>query len=94
MSKINEIQSVSQYPSLKDVPVSWDCRYFIINRALTSDHAFNFRERLIMSMSDLFRYIAIPESKSYLIDSRNFIFEKVPLGKPGKLNFPLKRRPA
>ncbi len=92
MEKANEIQSGSQYPSLKEVPVSGDCRYILIDRILTADHAFNYRERLIMSLSDIFRHIAIPDSKSFHIDSSNFVLEKVPLGKPDKLNFPLKRR--
>jgi len=93
LSKTREIQAGSRYPSLKEVPVSGDCRYILIDRILTADHAFNFRERLIMSLSDIFRHIAIPESKSYHIDSSNFVLEKVPLGRPDKLSFELKRRP-
>ncbi|MCF8371942.1 MAG: KUP/HAK/KT family potassium transporter [Bacteroidales bacterium] len=92
LSKANEIQAVSYYPSLKEVSVSGDCRYILIDRILTADHTFNFRELLIMSISDIFRHIAIPESKSFHIDSSNFVLEKVPLGKPDKLIFKLKRR--
>ena len=53
LSQAKEIQIGSQYPSLKNVPVSGDCRYILIDRILTADHAFNFRERLVMSISDI-----------------------------------------
>ncbi len=92
LSKSKEIQAGSHYPSLKEGHVSGDCRYVLIDRILTADHTFNFRERLIMSISDIFRHIAIPESKSFHIDSSNFVLEEVPLGKPDKLNFVLKRK--
>lgn len=92
LSKTKEIQAGSRYPSLKEVPVSGDCRYILIDRILTADHQFNFWERMVMSLSDLFRHVAIPESKSYHIDSSNFVLEKVPLGKPDKLSLELKRR--
>lgn len=93
MSREIEIIAGSQYPSLKKVSISGDCRYILIDRILTVDHAFNFHERLVMSAGDIFRHIAIPESRSYHIDSRNFVLEKVPLGKPDKLNFKLKWKP-
>lgn len=92
LSKNNEIEVPSQYPSLKDLPIRGDCRYILIDRILTADHTFNVKERLIMGLSNFIKYMAIPESKSYHIDSSNFVVEKVPLGTPDKLNIPLKRR--
>ncbi len=93
LARNNDIQTTSRYPSLKEFSVSGDCRYILIDRILTADHTFNIRERLIMSLSDIIKHLAIPESKSYHIDSSNFILEKVPLGKPDKLKIPLKRIP-
>lgn len=92
LSKNNEIEVPSRYPSLKDLPIPGDCRYILIDRVLTADHAFNVKERLIMGLSNFIKYMAIPESKSYHIDSSNYILEKVPLGTPDKLNISLKRR--
>jgi len=92
LSQNNEIKVTSQYPSLKELPISGDCRYVLIDRILTADHAFDVKERLIMSLSNLIKHMAIPDSKSYHIDSSNYILEKVPLGTPDKLNIPLKRR--
>ncbi len=92
LSKADEIQVKSMYPSLKEVQVTGDCRYILIDRVLTADHAFKFWERIIMSLSNIFKHIAIPESKSYHIDASNFVLEKVPLGKPDKLGVELKRK--
>jgi len=92
LSANHEIQTKSSYPSLKDLQISGDCRYMLIDRILTADHSFNIHERLIMSISDIFKHIGISSPKSYHIDSSNYVIEKVPLGKPDELNIPLKRR--
>ena len=91
LAKTGEYKQDSGYPSLNKFQIKGDCRYVLIDRILTKEHHFNFRERLIMIISDLFSFLAIPDPKSYHLDASNVLIEKVPLGEPDKLNQRIKR---
>ncbi len=91
LSSTGEIKMESRYPSLESYAISGDCRYVLIDRILTADHVFNVRESLIMTISNLIRNIGISEDKALHLDASNILIEKVPLGKPDKLPFPVRR---
>ncbi len=91
LAKSGEYSQESGYPSLKKFNIKGDCRYVIIDRILTQEHEFNLKERLIMLISNLFAFFAIPDPKSYHLDASNIVVEKVPLGEPDKLNQRIRR---
>jgi KUP system potassium uptake protein len=86
-----EIKTGSRYPSQESFAVSGDYRYILIDRILTADHQFNVQESLIMTISNVIRKIGISEDKALHLDASNILIEKVPLGKPDILPFPVKR---
>ena len=85
LSKTGEIQWASHYPSLEGYGIRGDNRYILIDRILTADHRFTFRERLIMGISDWVRHIGLVEQKYLKIDASSYVIEKVPLGTPDAL---------
>ncbi|MBN2522214.1 MAG: KUP/HAK/KT family potassium transporter [Bacteroidales bacterium] len=91
LSSSGEIKTGSRYPSQESFAVSGDYRYILIDRILTADHQFNVQESLIMTISNVIRKIGISEDKALHLDASNMLIEKVPLGKPDILPFPVKR---
>lgn len=77
-----ELDSLSRYPSFRDSQVVGDIKYIIIERVLSIDHKFSFKDRLIMNISDMIRVLAISDDKAFNLDVSNTLVEKVPLGNP------------
>lgn len=92
LSNSEEIDILSRYPSIREIGITGDFRYVLIDRILTADLNLSMRKKLIMNISNFTKSIGIPDSRSLYLDESNIIIEKVPLGKPEQLGPRIKRR--
>jgi KUP system potassium uptake protein len=81
----------SQYPSLNEYAIQGDRRYVIIDRILTAEHYFPFKEKVIMNLSNMVGHLAITDTDFLNLDASNVFIEKVPLGNADKLTLPFKQ---
>lgn len=79
MVKHNEIDIVSNYPSLRKHDIAADFRFILIHRVQNYDFDFPGNEQFIMDNYSFISKIALSDVKAYGLDSSNVMTEEVPL---------------
>jgi len=75
----NEIDLVSNYPSLRDNNILSDFRYIVIERVPNKDYEFSNAQNFVMNLFFLIRKIGLTDVKYLGLDSTNVSVEEVPL---------------
>ncbi len=89
LSRNNEVDLVSHYPSLRKYGVNADFRFIVIDRIQNYDFDFPPREQLIMDLYSLCKRFGISEVRSLGLDTSNVTEERVPLSVDKVIAVPL-----
>jgi KUP system potassium uptake protein len=75
----NEVDILSRYESLRTHHINGDFQFVLIDRIATYDLDLSFRQKMVLNLYNVFKYIALPEEKYLNLDTSNVLVEKVPL---------------
>lgn len=87
----NEINMVSNYPSLQKHHILGDFQFIIIDRIQNYDFDFPPFEQFIMDVYTYLKKMGISEVRAFGLDTSNVLVEKVPLSSMKNPKFDLKR---
>jgi len=79
MMEDDEVDLVSNYPSLRDFNILSDFRYIIIDRVPNKDYEFSWSKKLVMNLFFLTRKMGMSDVDYLGLDSTNVSVEEVPL---------------
>jgi KUP system potassium uptake protein len=74
-----ELDIVNRFPSLKKHNIAEDFRFVILEKFLSFDNEFSFREGFILNTYFSMKKIALAEEKAFGLDSSETLVEKLPL---------------
>lgn len=75
----NQVDLVSNYPSLRDFNILSDFKYIVIDRVPNKDYDFVYSQKLVMDLYFIIRNIGMTDVDYLGLDSTNVSVEKVPL---------------
>ncbi|MEI6123950.1 MAG: KUP/HAK/KT family potassium transporter [Bacteroidota bacterium] len=87
----NELNLISNYPSLHKHKILGDFRFIIIDRIQNYDFDFPPFEQFIMDLYSYLKRMGIGEVRAYGMDTSNVVVETVPLAIPKNPKFDLTR---
>jgi KUP system potassium uptake protein len=93
MTSTGEVDLLSRYDSLREIKVTGDFRYIIIDRISSYDVDFTAHQKFVLAMYEQIKRLAIPQSRAMGLDTSNCIIEKVPLLVDHHLETRIKRVP-
>ncbi len=91
LSISNEIDLLSNYPSLRKHEVGADFKFVVIHRVRNFDFRFSGRERFVLDNYNVLSRMALSNVNAYGLDASNVLVEEVPLVIIGHEDHLLKR---
>ncbi|HEX2934587.1 MAG TPA: KUP/HAK/KT family potassium transporter [Bacteroidales bacterium] len=91
MKNSGEVDLLSRYNSLRRSNITGDFQYIIIDRIASFDIDFTAQQKFILTMYEVIKKMANPESRALGLDTSNCITEKVPLTVDHQLEARIKR---
>jgi len=79
MMKNNQIDLVSNYPSLRDFNILSDFKFIVIDRVPNKDYEYAWSQQFVMNLYFIIRKIGMTDVNYLGLDSTNVSVEKVPL---------------
>jgi len=79
MMENNQVDLVSNYPSLRYHKILSDFRYIVIDRVPNKDYDFAHSHKLVMNLFFLIRKMGMNDVKHFGLDATNVSIEEVPL---------------
>jgi len=86
------VDVTSRYASLHEKNITGDFRFIVLDRVITSDHNFNFYQRVILALHRLWKFLCPGEEKNFGLDTSLVEVERVPLGATPTADFNLELR--
>lgn len=87
-----ELDITSRYESLSKYSLAADFRFVILERFLSVENEFSFKEGFVLNTYFLLRNLAQNDDKAYGLDTSDISIEKIPLVISPATNIRLKRR--
>lgn len=87
----NEVDIASRYPSLKDVTVSGDFRFVVLEKHLSYENNLSLIDKFVMDIYTQLKKISLSEERSFGLDTSSVTIEKVPMVVSRIKSVPLKR---
>lgn len=79
MMENNEVDLISNYPSLREHNILTDFRYIMIERVPNKDFDFTYAQKFVINLFFVIRKIGLTEVEYLGLDSTNVCVEEVPL---------------
>jgi len=79
MIENNEIDIISNFPSLRNHQVQGDFKFVLIDRIQTHDFDLKIYDKFVMNLHEIINKISISDSNAFGLDTSVVIDEKVPL---------------
>jgi len=74
-----EFQLTSNYPSLRKNNIPGDFKFIIIHRVYSYDHTTALRERITMTLYNVFKHIGVNDMRAFGLDTSSVTLETVPM---------------
>jgi KUP system potassium uptake protein len=75
----HEVEITSRYTSLRNINITGDFRFVVLEKFLSYENQLNWKERLIMEAYFLIKTITTSDAKWYGLDTSSVEVEKVPI---------------
>lgn len=79
MVENHEVEITSRYTSLRNINITGDFRFVVLEKFLSYENELNWKERLIMEAYFLVKSITTSDAKWYGLDTSSVEVEKVPI---------------
>jgi len=79
MVEKHEVEITSRYTSLRNINITGDFRFVVLEKFLSFENQLNWKERLIMEAYFLLKTITTSDAKWYGLDTSSVEVEKVPI---------------